>query len=151
MTLPQALAFLILAGMVLAFMLGRWRYDVVAVGALLIALAVGALGYAWWMKKDAEESPLNVLVTQMRTRAIIEHGADVVVLTTGIGFRGWLETAEAAGLGSAVADPNGWATLYVPNVPSGLTGSVVFLQAAVVRGQGGVDSVLSAVQSFTVF
>ena len=41
MTLPQALAFLILAGMVLAFMLGRWRYDVVAVGALLIALAVG--------------------------------------------------------------------------------------------------------------
>ena len=41
MTLPQALAFLTLAGMVLAFMLGRWRYDVVAVGALLIALAVG--------------------------------------------------------------------------------------------------------------
>lgn len=41
MTLPQALAFLILAGMVLAFMLGRWRYDVVAVGALLLALAVG--------------------------------------------------------------------------------------------------------------
>ena len=47
--------------------------------ALLIALAVGALGYAWWMKKDAEESPLNVLVTQMRTRAIIEHERQVTV------------------------------------------------------------------------
>jgi uroporphyrinogen-III synthase len=29
---------------------------------------------------------------------------DVVVLTTGIGFRGWLETAEAAGLGTKLVD-----------------------------------------------
>jgi len=47
--------------------------------ALLIALAAGALGYSWWMKKDAEESPLNVMVTQMRTRAIIEHERHVTV------------------------------------------------------------------------
>ena len=45
----------------------------------LIALAAGALGYSWWMKKDAEESPLNVMVTQMRTRAIIEHERHVTV------------------------------------------------------------------------
>ena len=45
--------------------------------ALIIAVAAGALGYAFWVKKDAEESPLNVMVTQMRTRAIIEHERQV--------------------------------------------------------------------------
>ncbi len=47
--------------------------------ALIIAVAVGALGYAFWIRKDAEESPLNVMVTQMRTRAIIEHEREVTV------------------------------------------------------------------------
>ena len=32
------------------------------------------------------------------TRACIAAAPDVVVATTGIGFRGWLDTAEAAGL-----------------------------------------------------
>jgi hypothetical protein len=31
------------------------------------------------MRKDAEESPLNIMVTQMRTRAIIEHERQVTV------------------------------------------------------------------------
>ncbi|HEY6126201.1 MAG TPA: hypothetical protein VIV63_16225 [Steroidobacteraceae bacterium] len=47
--------------------------------AIIIAVAVGALGYSWWTNKDAEESPLNVMVTQMRTRAIIEHERNVTV------------------------------------------------------------------------
>jgi len=47
--------------------------------AVIIAVAVGAAGYAWWARKDAEESPLNVLVTQMRTRAIVEHERQVTV------------------------------------------------------------------------
>ena len=46
---------------------------------LLIAVVVGAVGYSFWMRKDAEESPLNVMVTQMRTRAIIEHERSVTV------------------------------------------------------------------------
>lgn len=33
------------------------------------------------------------------TRELIANPADVVVVTTGIGFRGWLETAEAANVG----------------------------------------------------
>lgn len=33
-----------------------------------------------------------------RTREIIAAPTDVLVVTTGIGFRGWMETAEAAGL-----------------------------------------------------
>jgi uroporphyrinogen-III synthase len=48
------------------------------------------------------ESHIDEDALLAQTRAIIEHGSDVVILTTGIGFRGWLETAEAAGLGSAL-------------------------------------------------
>lgn len=33
-----------------------------------------------------------------RTRELLADPADVVVVTTGIGFRGWMETAETAGL-----------------------------------------------------
>jgi hypothetical protein len=47
--------------------------------ALIIAVALGAVGYSYWNKKDAEESPLNVMVTQMRTRAIVEHERHVTV------------------------------------------------------------------------
>ena len=48
--------------------------------AVVIAVAVGALGYSLWMRKDAEESPINVMVTQMRTRAIIEHERQVMTI-----------------------------------------------------------------------
>ena len=37
--------------------------------AFVLAVAIGAIGYAFWMKKDADESPILVMVTQMRTRA----------------------------------------------------------------------------------
>jgi len=47
--------------------------------AIIIAVAAGAIGYSFWVRKDAEESPLNVMVTQMRTRAIIEHERSVTV------------------------------------------------------------------------
>jgi Di- and tricarboxylate transporters len=41
MTLQQILAFSVIGGMMVAFIWGRWRYDVVAVCALLAALALG--------------------------------------------------------------------------------------------------------------
>jgi hypothetical protein len=47
--------------------------------AIIFAAAAGAVVYSWWSKKDAEESPINVMVTQMRTRAIIEHERSVTV------------------------------------------------------------------------
>ncbi len=47
--------------------------------AIIIAVTIGAVGYAYWVRKDAEESPLNVMVTQMRTRAIIQHERSVTV------------------------------------------------------------------------
>src|SRR5688572_21880033 len=47
--------------------------------AIVLAVAIGAIGYTYWTRKDAEESPLNVMITQMRTRAIIEHERSVTV------------------------------------------------------------------------
>ena len=41
MTVPQILAFSVIGAMMAAFVWGRWRYDVVAVCALLAALALG--------------------------------------------------------------------------------------------------------------
>lgn len=38
------------------------------------------------------------------TRELIDAPADIVVITTGIGFRGWLETAETAGLSEALLE-----------------------------------------------
>jgi di/tricarboxylate transporter len=43
MTLPQILAFLLIGAMMVAFVWGRWRYDVVAVCALLAGLALGVV------------------------------------------------------------------------------------------------------------
>lgn len=47
----------------------------------------------------------DTLVAQ--TRQIIATGADIVVVTTGIGFRGWLDTAEAAGIGHELIEALG--------------------------------------------
>jgi hypothetical protein len=47
--------------------------------AIAVAALAGAIVYSWWTKKDAEEGPINVMVTQMRTRAIIEHERSVTV------------------------------------------------------------------------
>lgn len=47
--------------------------------AIVVAVAIGAVGFYYWTNKDAEESPINVMVTQMRTRAIIEHERQVTV------------------------------------------------------------------------
>ncbi|HEV7464021.1 MAG TPA: hypothetical protein VGN85_08965 [Methyloceanibacter sp.] len=43
MTLDQALAFAIIIGMMALFAWDRWRYDLVAVLALLVAVAVGVV------------------------------------------------------------------------------------------------------------
>jgi hypothetical protein len=46
---------------------------------LIVAVAIGAVGYSYWTNKDAEESPVNVMITQIRTRAIIEQERQVTV------------------------------------------------------------------------
>ncbi|MFL6090382.1 MAG: uroporphyrinogen-III synthase [Aeromicrobium sp.] len=50
------------------------------------------------------ESHIDEDALLAQTKRVIDDGVDVVILTTGIGFRGWLETAEAAGLGAALVD-----------------------------------------------
>lgn len=46
-----------------------------------------------------------------RTREVLENPPDVVVATTGIGFRGWVEAADAAGLAEDLLDVLGAARL----------------------------------------
>lgn len=46
MTLPQIFAFVVIGAMMLAFVSGRWRYDIVAVGALMAAMAFGIVSPA---------------------------------------------------------------------------------------------------------
>lgn len=46
-----------------------------------------------------------------RTAELIAHPPDVVVVTTGIGFRGWVEAADAAGLADPLLDVLGRARL----------------------------------------
>ncbi len=46
-----------------------------------------------------------------RTREVLATGVDTVVVTTGIGFRGWMDTAEAAGLGDPLVAALGNARL----------------------------------------
>jgi len=46
-----------------------------------------------------------------RTRELIAHPPDVVVVTTGIGFRGWVEAADAAGLADGLLEVLGGARL----------------------------------------
>ena len=50
------------------------------------------------------ESHIDEDALLAQTRDVIEHGVDIVVLTTGIGFRGWLETAESFGIGSRLLE-----------------------------------------------
>ncbi|KAA1376620.1 uroporphyrinogen-III synthase [Aeromicrobium fastidiosum] len=45
------------------------------------------------------ESHIDEDTLLAQTRQMIATGTDIVVVTTGIGFRGWLDTAEAAGIG----------------------------------------------------
>lgn len=45
---------------------------------------------------------LDERVLVAHTHEVVERGADALVVTTGIGFRSWLDTAEAAGLGESL-------------------------------------------------
>ena len=65
-----------------------------------LALALGRRGAEVTIAASlGVESHIDEDTLLAQTRQIIATGADVVVVTTGIGFRGWLDTAETAGLG----------------------------------------------------
>jgi uroporphyrinogen-III synthase len=51
------------------------------------------------------ESHIDETALLEQTRRVIEdRGVDVLVVTTGIGFRGWMETADAAGLATDLVE-----------------------------------------------
>lgn len=50
------------------------------------------------------ESHIDEAGLLAQTRRLVASPPDVLVVTTGIGFRGWLDTAEASGLGHALLE-----------------------------------------------
>ncbi len=48
-----------------------------------------------------------------RTRELIADPPDIVIATTGVGFRGWIDAAESAGLGDALTGALGQAQILV--------------------------------------
>lgn len=50
------------------------------------------------------ESHIDEKTLLAATADLIENPADIVIITTGIGFRGWWETAEAAGVADQLLD-----------------------------------------------
>ena len=65
-----------------------------------LALALGRRGAEVHIAAPlGVESHIDEEALLAHTRDLIEMPVDIVVVTTGIGFRGWLETAEAAGVG----------------------------------------------------
>ncbi|MBM7798061.1 uroporphyrinogen-III synthase [Microlunatus panaciterrae] len=58
------------------------------------------------MMPNADDEPLL-----SGTRALIDDPPDVVVVTTGIGFRGWIEAADAAGLADQLLEVLGSARI----------------------------------------
>ncbi len=63
-------------------------------GAVPVVSALDAAGVACFPPRGTE--------LLGATRRLLDEAPDVVVATTGIGFRGWIEAAEGWGLGDAV-------------------------------------------------
>jgi len=70
-----------------------------------LALALGRRGADVTIAASlGVESHIDEDTLLAQTRQMISTGADIVVVTTGIGFRGWLDTAETAGLGDELVE-----------------------------------------------
>ena len=74
MTLPQIFAFLIIGAMMVAFIWGRWRYDVVAVGALLAAMALGVVPPAEAFSGFADDIVIIVASALVVSAAVSHSG-----------------------------------------------------------------------------
>jgi uroporphyrinogen-III synthase len=70
-----------------------------------LALALGRRGADVTIAASlGVESHIDEDTLLAQTRQMIATGADIVVVTTGIGFRSWLDTAEAVGLGDELVE-----------------------------------------------
>ncbi|MEN3748800.1 SLC13 family permease [Sphingomonas sp. HF-S3] len=103
MTLPQILSITVLIGMMLLFIWGRLRYDLVAVTALLAALAVGVVkpkdafsgfsddiviivGSALVMSAAVQRSGVIERVMQITQRRVRRIRSQLLLLTTSVAF-----------------------------------------------------------------
>ncbi len=75
MTYEQAAIFAILAGVLVLFISGRWRYDVVALAALLAAVVAGVVPYGEAFSGLGHPATVTVAMVLIISRALSNSGA----------------------------------------------------------------------------
>ena len=82
MTYQQATVFAILAGVLVLFIWGRWRYDVVAFMALLAAVLAGVVPVADAFKGLGHPATVTVAMVLIISRALSNSGAVELIAGT---------------------------------------------------------------------
>ncbi|MHA1544749.1 MAG: SLC13 family permease [Alphaproteobacteria bacterium] len=75
MTLDQSLLFILLAGVIFMFIWGRYRYDVIAIGALVIAVVIGVIEPKDAFLGFANSAVITVAAVLMISRGLTNSGA----------------------------------------------------------------------------
>lgn len=75
MTLEQILLFILLAGVIFMFIWGRYRYDVIAIGALVIAVLIGVVPAKEAFLGFANSAVITVAAVLMISRGLTNSGA----------------------------------------------------------------------------
>jgi di/tricarboxylate transporter len=105
MTYEQAAVFAILVGVLVLFIWGRWRYDVVALVALLTAVVAGVVPYGEAFSGLGHPATVTVAMVLIISRALTNSGAvDVISSHVTLAAKQLsLHIAALAGLGAALS------------------------------------------------
>jgi di/tricarboxylate transporter len=119
LTLPQALSFVVIGGMMAAFVWGRFRFDIVAVGALITAVLVGIVPPAQAFSGFSDDIVIIVGSSLIISVAVSRSGVIDNVITA---IGPWLDTTSkqiialiaATALLSSVVKNVGALALFMP-------------------------------------
>ena len=89
MTVEQATVFAILAGALALFVWERWRYDVVALCALFVAVAVGVVPASDAFRGFADPVVTTVACVFVMSAAVRRSGAIEIVVTRASRWLAW--------------------------------------------------------------
>ncbi len=105
MTYEQAAVFAVLAGVLVLFIWGRWRYDVVALVALLASVVAGVVPYCEAFSGLGHPATVTVAMVLIISRALSNSGAVDLISShvTLAAKRLSLHIAALAGLGAALS------------------------------------------------
>lgn len=123
MTTPQLLLFALLAGALVLFLWGRWRHDVVALGALLLAVLLGLVPANAAFSGFADPAVITVAAVLVLSRAIRDSGL-LDRLLEPLASRLGTTTRQVAALGGLT----GFLSMFMNNV-----GALALVMPAAIR------------------